>query len=63
VKDSDIQPDSAYLGIKILMLLVPVIVSAIGLIFIYFYPIHGEKLDKMREQLKILHEEKQKRIE
>jgi len=63
VKDSDIQPDSAYLGIKILMLLVPVIVSAVGLIFIYFYPIHGEKLDKMREQLKILHEEKQKRIE
>jgi GPH family glycoside/pentoside/hexuronide:cation symporter len=60
-RNSPIQPPSAYIGIKILMLLIPVIVSSIGLTFIYFYPLHGEKLDKMREQLNILHEEKRKR--
>jgi GPH family glycoside/pentoside/hexuronide:cation symporter len=57
-----VQPASAFLGIKILMFLIPVIFSAIGLIFLYFYPLHGEKLDKMREQLQILHAEKQERI-
>jgi len=57
------QPSSAYLGIKILMLLIPVIVSAIGLIFIVYYPLYGKTLEKMREQLNILHEEKRKRVE
>ncbi|MFW9894935.1 MAG: MFS transporter [Candidatus Thorarchaeota archaeon] len=56
------QIESAYLGIKILMLLIPVIVSSIGLVFIYFYPLHGEKLEKIRAQLNILHEEKRERI-
>jgi GPH family glycoside/pentoside/hexuronide:cation symporter len=63
IKNSTYQPPSAYLGIKILMLLVPVIVSAIGLTFIYFYPLHGEKLDNMRERLQILHAEKRERLE
>lgn len=56
------QIESAYLGIKILMLLIPVIVSSIGLVFIYFYPLYGEKLEKIRAQLNILHEEKRERI-
>ena len=63
VQDSPTQLPSAYIGIKILMLLIPVIVSTIGLIFIYYYPIYGERLEQMREQLLILHEEKRKRIE
>lgn len=62
IQNSDIQPPSALLGIKVLMFLLPAIVSAIGLIFMYFYPLHGEKLDTMREQLRLLHEEKRKRL-
>lgn len=63
VQNSDIQPDSALLGIKILMFLIPAIVSAIGLIFIYFYPLHGEKLNDLREKLQILHTEKKEKLE
>jgi GPH family glycoside/pentoside/hexuronide:cation symporter len=63
IQNSDIQPDSALLGIKILMFLVPAIVSAIGLIFMYFYPLHGEKLNNMREKLEILHAQKRERLE
>jgi GPH family glycoside/pentoside/hexuronide:cation symporter len=57
------QPPSAFLGIKILMFLIPVIVSLIGLVFLYFYPIHGDNLDEMRKQLSILHAEKRERLE
>ncbi|MFX1568837.1 MAG: MFS transporter [Promethearchaeota archaeon] len=63
IQNSDIQPDSAILGIKILMFLVPAIVSTIGLIFIYFYPLHGDKLNELREKLHILHIEKRERLE
>jgi len=63
IQNSDLQPDSALLGIKILMFLIPAIVSAIGLIFMYFYPIHGEKLEQLREKLQILHTEKRERLE
>lgn len=62
VQGSDTQPPSALLGIKILMFLVPVIVGAIGLTFMYFYPLHGEKLDELRENLQILHAEKKERM-
>jgi GPH family glycoside/pentoside/hexuronide:cation symporter len=62
LQDSPVQPDSAILGIKILMFLVPAIVSAIGLTFIYFYPLHGEKLDNMRAELHNLHDKKRENI-
>ncbi|NHJ24767.1 MAG: hypothetical protein EAX89_09345 [Candidatus Lokiarchaeota archaeon] len=62
IQDSPVQPPSAFIGIKILMLLIPVIVSSIGLIFIYYYPNHGESLIRMREQLNLLHAEKRKSI-
>jgi len=57
------QSASALFGIKILMFLIPSIVSTIGLIFMFFYPLHGEKLDDMREKLQVLHAEKRERIE
>ena len=63
IQNSDFQPDSAFIGIKVLMFLFPVIVNAIGLIFMYFYPLHGARLDKLRERLEILHVEKRERIE
>ena len=52
------QPASAILGIKILWLLVPAIVAAISLLFIYFYPLYGKALAEMQEKLARLHEEK-----
>ncbi|MHA1229564.1 MAG: MFS transporter [Candidatus Helarchaeota archaeon] len=56
------QPASALLGIKILFLIVPAIVTGISLIFIYFYPLHGEKLKKMEEQLEKIHKQKRERL-
>lgn len=52
------QPASALLGIKILWLLVPAVVAAISLIFIYFYPLHAGALVEMQEKLEKLHKEK-----
>jgi len=63
LQDSPVQPESALLGIKILMFLIPAIVSAIGLAFISFHPLHGEKLEKLREELLILHARKRASIE
>jgi len=63
LQNSTVQPDSAFLGIKILMFLIPAIVSVIGLIFMYFHPLHGEKLDQLREELHILHAKKRESIE
>ncbi len=53
-----VQLASALFGIKILFFLIPAISSLIGLIFFYFYPLKGEKLEKLREQLKVMHDEK-----
>lgn len=53
-----VQPASALLGIKMLWLLVPAIVAAISLLFVYFYPLHDEALAEMQEKLAKLHEEK-----
>ncbi|MFX1477100.1 MAG: MFS transporter [Promethearchaeota archaeon] len=58
-----IQPPEAIIGIKILMFLIPAIVSAIGLTFVYFYPIHDDVLKDMQTRLNILHEEKRKQIQ
>jgi GPH family glycoside/pentoside/hexuronide:cation symporter len=58
VQGAETQTNEALLGVKILFLLIPAIFTAISLIFIYFYPLHGEKLDEMRKKLEILHKEK-----
>ncbi|MHA1937966.1 MAG: MFS transporter [Candidatus Thorarchaeota archaeon] len=57
-----VQPESAFLGIKMMWLLIPAIVAAISLIFIYYYPLYGEKLKDMQEELAKLHEEKRAAI-
>jgi GPH family glycoside/pentoside/hexuronide:cation symporter len=53
-----VQPESAFLGIKILFLLVPAVVAAISLIFICYYPLHGRQLADMQQKLANLHEKK-----
>ncbi len=54
----NVQPASALIGIKLLMFLVPAIAAGIGLIFIYIYPLHGKKLELMREKLTAIHNER-----
>jgi len=51
IQGSDVQPQSAFMGIKILLFLIPAIVSSISLLIIYFHPLHGEVLIKLREDL------------
>ncbi len=58
VQGADIQSAEALIGIKILFLLIPAILAAISLIFIYFYPWHGEKLEEMRKKLEEIHKKK-----
>ena len=58
IQGADSQVESAYLGIKILWILVPAIIAGISLIFIYYYPLHGEKLEEMVKKLEELHKKK-----
>lgn len=56
------QPETVFLGIKILWLLIPAIIVALSLIPIYFYPLEGEKLKEMQQKLTELHKEKRRRL-
>jgi GPH family glycoside/pentoside/hexuronide:cation symporter len=56
------QPDSAVFGIKFILLVLPAIITAISLVFVYFYPLYGEKLTTMQENLKKMHEEKRAKL-
>ncbi|MCP4760793.1 MAG: MFS transporter [archaeon] len=45
-------------GAMILILLVPIVCRAIGMIFLYFWPLHGENLIEMRLKLSELHDKR-----
>jgi len=62
IQGSDVQSESALLGIKILFLIVPAVATLISLVFIYFYPLHGERLQELERELKILHDQKKQRL-
>ncbi|MFX0175415.1 MAG: MFS transporter [Candidatus Hodarchaeota archaeon] len=62
VQGADTQPESALLAIKILLFLIPAIVSSLSLLIMYFHPLYGEKLQKLREDLEDLHETKRKQL-
>lgn len=59
---SDIQPDSALLGIKILFFIVPVVFTLIGLVFMYFFPLHGKTLEELQSKLEEIHQKKKEQI-
>lgn len=63
IQGSDSQSASALLGIKILFLLIPAIFTALSLLFMYFYPLHGEPLKEMRSKLEELHKQKLEKIQ
>ena len=57
-QNSIVQGPEAIFGIKIIWYVVVNVFAALSLIFVYFYPLHGEKLDKLELELKELHQKK-----
>jgi len=57
------QPESALLGIRLLMGLIPAIVMFIGILIYTKYPLKGERLRKVKEEVLRMHEEKKKAFE
>ena len=49
-------------GLKALMVIFPIIALIVGILAIYKYPLDDEKLAKMKEGIKKIHEEKQSKI-
>lgn len=64
VRDSPaiLQPASAIIGIKTIFLLIPTLFTIISLIFMYFYPIHGEYKTKIYDEIEKLHQTKIDRL-
>ncbi|MEE4193963.1 MAG: MFS transporter, partial [Anaerolineae bacterium] len=56
------QPDSVFLGIKIIFLLVPQIVTLFTLAMLWLFPLKGEALIDLQEQLDAMHLEKQEAL-
>jgi GPH family glycoside/pentoside/hexuronide:cation symporter len=54
------QPESALLGIRLLIGLIPAVVMFIGILIYTNYPLKGERLKRVKEEVIRMHEEKQK---
>ncbi len=54
---------SVELGLRFLVGIFPAIILVLCAVAMYFYPLHGEALKKVREQLTVLHEQKRKDTE
>ena len=60
--DVGVDPIQVAIGLRVLIFVFPTIALAIGILAMYKYPLHGEKLSNMREKVKELHEQKKARI-
>ena len=63
VQGSESQSESALFGIILLFLIYPALIIGISLIFIYFYPLHGETLLEMEEKLEAIHKQKREKLQ
>ncbi len=45
-------------GLRALMFIFPAIALGIAFLAVYYYPLHGERLKKVKEEVQIIHEEK-----
>jgi Na+/melibiose symporter-like transporter len=63
VQGSETQSASALFGITLLFLVYPVIAIALSLVFIYYHPLHGEKLEEMKNRLEEIHRIKIEKIQ
>jgi len=61
VQGAPVQTQTTLLGIKVLLFVAPAIFHAISVIFIYFFPYYGEKLEKLNENIKKLHAQKKQK--
>ncbi|MHA1489865.1 MAG: MFS transporter [Promethearchaeota archaeon] len=50
------------LGLRTLMCILPIIAISIAFLTVYRYPLDGERLKKIKEELKVIHAEKKSRI-
>jgi len=57
------QPESALMGIRILISIIPATFLFVGIIIYTQYPLKGERLRKVKEEVLRLHEEKKKAFE
>ena len=60
IRDQPTQDSIALIGVKFLLLIVPSIINLLGLISIYFFPLHGTRLNEMQNKLEEIHREKTK---
>ncbi|MHA1112396.1 MAG: MFS transporter [Promethearchaeota archaeon] len=58
----EVQPIAAINAIKTILLLVPAVFMLIGLVFIIFYPLFGEKLKNLVIEVERIHAEKQENL-
>ncbi len=56
------QPVSVLLGIKIIFLLIPQVVTLISLFFLWLYPIKGQALLDLQRELERKHQEKKEAL-
>ncbi|MDV6374980.1 MFS transporter [Deinococcus arenicola] len=47
----DVQPDTVAQGFRLFMTVPPLIGSAMAVVFLWFYPLHGARLQEVRQQL------------
>jgi Na+/melibiose symporter-like transporter len=57
------QPESAILGIKMIVGMVPGAAMLLGAIILAFYPLRGQYLAEVQEKVLVLHAEKHARLE
>jgi GPH family glycoside/pentoside/hexuronide:cation symporter len=63
-KDLENQPDSAILGIKMLLGIIPAIFIILGLISLWYYPLDSrtKEYKEMKRKIMVLHDEKLQRL-
>jgi len=57
------QSDTALLGIRLLLGLIPAVVMFIGILIYINYPLKGERLEKVKAEVIRMHDQKQKELE
>jgi GPH family glycoside/pentoside/hexuronide:cation symporter len=58
----DVQMPAAVLGLRLLMSAVPVLAMALAIAFTWLYPLHGERLVRVKAEVETLHAEKATRL-
>ena len=57
-----VQPSEVFTGIKFIFFLLPAIFATIGLLIVRNYPLDNKELDKLEQDLEILHDQKKKAL-